>query len=387
LNKKDGFMNLRTSRILLAIALAAVGQTVLGQTNQRFITPVAATFAGGGGCADPGCTDCASGGCASRGLLGAAPDCATQGGCGVEACCCNGLSYNFAVYGEFLYLRARDAEVAYAVEVNNAVAPPAIPLPVQAIGVVDPDYEPAFRFGMIYALDCTSSIDVKYTMFESDGYHRTDLVTAGNEIQSLLTHPSTAQAAQGGLFADAQHDISFNLIDVDYRQVISKSCCHETTFLIGVRYGDMEQNLKSNLPILGNETVDTDIDFYGAGLRMGLEYQRHMSRGLSAYGKLHGSLLAGDWRADYDQGSNFDASVVDTAWQAGRITPVLDLEVGMGWTSCDGCWHFAAGYTYSAWYNGLNTDEWVDSVRSNNYADMDSNITFDGLTSRVEMRF
>ncbi len=45
-----------------------------------------------------------------------AVDCG-QKSCGhVGECCCN--PYNFRVYGEFLYLRARDAEVCYAVELR-----------------------------------------------------------------------------------------------------------------------------------------------------------------------------------------------------------------------------------------------------------------------------
>jgi hypothetical protein len=316
----------------------------------------------------------------------AQPGCSSVG-CDSSGCGCQGLCFGWSVYGEFLYLRARNAEVVFAVETNNAVAPPAVPIPVEPLGIVDPDFEPAFRFGVTYNLDRCSSVTLQYTMFESDTFNRINLVTGGFEIQSLLTHPSTTQAAQGGVYSDAKYDISFNLIDMDYRQLIRYNCNRSTTFLVGIRYADMEQELFSNLPIGGNETVDTDIDFYGAGLRMGLEHERNLFRGLSAYGKLHGSLLAGEWTADYDQGNNFDASVVDTTWKAGRLTPVLDFEVGMGWTSKCGFWRLNAGYIYSAWFNGVNTNDWIDAVRKNNFVDLSSNITFDGLTARLETRF
>ncbi|MEO2009154.1 MAG: Lpg1974 family pore-forming outer membrane protein [Pirellulaceae bacterium] len=308
-------------------------------------------------------------------------------GCDSAGCGCQGSCYKWSIFGDLLYLRARNAEVAFAVETNNAVAPPAVPIPVQPIGIVDPDYEPAFRFGVTHNLDNFNSVTVQYTMFESDTFNRINLVTSGFQIQSLLTHPATAQAAQGGVYADARQDISYDLIEADYRKLIRSNCNRTTHFLVGVRYANMEQQLLSNLPIAGNETVDTDIDFYGIGLRMGLEHTTNLSRGFSAFGKLHGSLLVGEWRADYDQGSNFDASVVDTAWRAGRITPVVDLEVGLGWTSKCGFWHANAGYVYSGWYNALNTNDWIDAVRRNNYTDLGSNITFDGITVRLETRF
>lgn len=343
------------------------------------------TAPGGAGCTGAGCTalgcagGCGAGGCVSSG-------CQFGGSCCGRSCG-QAMGYEWAFFGEFMYLRARDAEVAFAVETNSAVAPPAIPIPTQPLGIVDQDFQPAFRGGVSVSLDYCSSLTAQYTMFESDTFNRVDLITTGNEIQNLLTHPTTAQAAQGGLYSDARYTISYDLIDVDYRKIVSSSCCHQTHLLIGARYGSMEQQLLSNLPILGTETVDTDIDFIGAGVRFGLEHERQLKRGFLAYGKLHGSLLAGEWTADYDQGSNFDASIVDTHWSAGRVTPVVDLEVGVGWTAKSGFWRFNAGYLYSAWFNSVATDDWVDSVRRHNFVDPNSTITFDGLTARVETRF
>src|SRR5690606_31763358 len=111
--------------------------------------------------------------------------------------------------------------------------------------------------------------------------------------------------------------------------------------------------------INGQATVSTDVDFDGLGIRLGLEGERYTRRGFMAYAKSHGSLVAGEFRANYQQGNAFDASVVDTDWEAGRIVPMLDLETGIGWTSANGYWRFSAGYVYSAWYNVVKTDEWI----------------------------
>jgi hypothetical protein len=254
--------------------------------------------------------------------------------------------------------------------------------------MVDPDFQPAFRGGFTTVLDPCSSLSIQYTMFESDTSSQVGPAPFGFGVQGLLFHPQTGQAAATGVGpATAVYNISFDAVDLDYRQLISRSCNHKVNFLIGLRYASMEQQLLHSLPVLGQDTVDTDIDFEGVGARLGLEYDRNLQRGLSVYGRLHGSLLAGEWTADYDQGQNFDGSVVDTSWKAGRITPVVDLELGMGWTSQSGFWTFQAGYVYSAWFNGINTDNWIKAVQSNDFVDIGDQITFDGLTARVETRF
>jgi hypothetical protein len=322
-------------------------------------------YAHGGAC-DQGCSKCQDGCCPGGGW-------------------CHRLSF----FADFLYLRARDSEVAYAVEVNSVVAPPAVPVQVGPVGVADHDYEPSWRAGVTYVLDTYSSITAQYTMFEGDTYSRTDRTSGiiGSEVVGLVFHPGTAEASDGGIFSDARYNISYDAIDFDYRELISYDCFHETNFLLGTRYVELEQRLNMQLPINGNETVATDIDFYGAGARMGLESVRYSRRGLFGYGKGHGSLLVGEFRADYDQGDTFDASVVDTAWRAGRMVPVLDLELGLGWTSSNGYWRFSAGYLYSAWFNVVKTDEFIDAVQANNFTGLSDTMTFDGFVARVESRF
>ena len=92
------------------------------------------------GCGQPGCTQCA---CSSE--------------------CWN---HCVAVFGEFLYLRPRNAEVAYGVPIGlDSVAP------MGRLGVVDQDYNPGFRFGASYVLDGCSSVTTQFTYFETD---RTD---------------------------------------------------------------------------------------------------------------------------------------------------------------------------------------------------------------------
>ncbi len=325
--------------------------------------------------------------------LGDCAECGKQDGhchaCNSDCCPGGGWCYDFAIFADFLFLRARDSEVAYAVEVNSATAPPTVPVQVGRVGVADMDYQPAWRGGITSVLDEYSSMTLQYTMFEANTNSRTDLASGviGAEMQGLLFHPNTVAASTGGTYADAAYNMSYDLIDLDYRELVSYGCFHETNFLVGARYANLEQQFLTNLVTSGAHSVSTDIDFDGVGARLGLETLRYSRRGLNAYCRGYGSLLVGDFSATYDQRNTFDQSVVATAWKAGRMVPILDLEMGLGWTSASGYWRFSAGYLYSAWFNTVTTDEFIKSVQSNNFVGLDDGITFDGLVARIESRF
>ncbi|MHB8957565.1 MAG: Lpg1974 family pore-forming outer membrane protein [Pirellulaceae bacterium] len=299
-----------------------------------------------------------------------------QAGCSQCACSNECWYHRVAVFGELLYLQARNAEVTYGMSVN-----PDNTLQAGRLGVVEQDYDPGFRFGFGYVLDGCSSLTAQYTHFETA---RTDLLDpAGtNVVNSLVTYPGQRSFPS----AQASHDIEFQFLDVDYRRVLSCADDHNVAFLVGVRAGQYEQEFSADFLSTPGESVDTEIDFYGAGLRLGLEGERYSgSRRWLVYGKTYGNFVAGDFTADYRQSS--DALPVDTTWKAGRIVSMLDLEVGAGWQSRCGTWRITGGYMISAWFNTVKTDEWIDAVQSDNYVGLSDSISFDGLVVRCEGRF
>ncbi len=320
-----------------------------------------------------GCQDSGEGACNQCNACG-----------GVASCWCHSVS----VWGEYLYLRPRNAEVAYGVPINGAIIPPPVnPIQIGRVGMVDPDFSSGIRFGVSYVLDGCSSITAQYTWFES----RTDdqvSTEAPFVIRSLVSHPGTLTAAQDFLTARASQQIRFDWFDVDYRTVLD--CCDNrlVTFLVGARMGQFNQDFVADYLNTGTETVETEIDFYGAGLRVGLEGERYSnSRRWLVYGKTAASLVAGEFTADYRQGQSFDPMVVDTTWKAGRVLPMLDLELGAGWQSRCGTWRITGGYAYNAWFNAVKTDEWVKSVQSNNFVGLSDGMSFDGVVLRCEGRF
>lgn len=348
------------------------GQTYLMVPNKEPVQP--ASFGGGTNCEAPaGCT---------------------SGDCGKTDCCDDcfeGWCHRFYAYGGFMYLRARDSEVAYAVNINGALTQGGSAVQVSPVAVLDQDYQPGFFVGFGMVLDECSSIGVNYMQFESS---TNSSITANPTLQlpavtrSLVVHPGTLNAAADGLYADGKYDINFNIADIEYRGLIDGDCDFKFNYLVGIRLAQSEQQLTSNFDtILGRQTVSTDLDFYGAGIKLGLEYERMWKRGFMVYGKTYASFVPGEFQADYDQTSAFDPSVVDTGWRAGRLVTMLDLEVGGGWVSCCGNYRLTAGYVISAWLNTVQTDEWIHAVQTNNYIDMSSMTSFDGLTARFEARF
>jgi hypothetical protein len=319
-------------------------------------------------------------------------------GCGhVGNCGCN--PYAFRVYGEFLYLRARDSEVCYAVETNSNLAPPgqpfpSVPIQVSPIAVLDQDYSPGFRLGFGVGLDERSELGASYTWFDTSIDHSITRGNDMNQITPMVLHPATFDAITGTVEAAGYHDLRMDVIDIDYRGYLVQSCTSSLDYVIGARWGRLEQNFGArftdDLSFASNAAeVATDIDFTGAGLKLGLEAERfYCAVPLKLYAKGMTSLMAGEFDATYQQTvQNNSGYGVNTGWKAGRIVPTFDLEIGGGFYMPQGRLQATIGYVFSAWANVVKTEDWIHSVQTNDFRDMGDTITFDGLVARVEGRF
>ncbi len=319
---------------------------------------------------------------------GAGPACTPA--CGIPCDdCFVGWSHRYYAYGGLMYLRSRDSEVAYAVGSNSAVG---VPVQVTPVSVADFDYQPGFFVGFGMTLDECSSIGVNYMQFEASTVDSTSLTPrpgAPIVLNSLVVHPNTLNVGETGLNADARYDIRFNILDAEYRGLIDGDCNFKFNYLVGLRIAQSEQQLVSTFSTnaQNNHVVQTDLDFYGAGIKLGLEYERVSQRGFLVYGRTNVSFVPGEFRADYDQTSVIGGRLVDTAWKAGRLVTMADIEIGTGWESACGTWRLTAGYNIQAWFNTVQTDEWIHGVRTNNFIDMSSMQSFDGLMARVEARY
>lgn len=320
--------------------------------------------------------------CGGKGCGGGCDSC-SKGGKGK-----GGAGHAWEFYGEFLYLRARDAEIAYAVPFDGPVVPNNTRIQVGPVGVLDMDFQPSFRVGFAKNLDDCTRVSAEYTMYESGTSDPT--LRGANPmwvVHSLVSHPSTATAAQDFIQANGQYDISMDIIDVDFRKLFYNDCDLKIGWVLGVRAAQQEQQMQVDFAGSGTETVTTDIDFNGVGVKFGIDGEARLGGQWLAYANFSGSLLPGMFSADFDQSQSYDPVVVDTNWEAGRIVTIWDLELGISRVSRCGNYRWNAGYMFSAWTNTLQTDEWIESVHTNNFIDMDSTMTFDGLVARFEARY
>lgn len=310
---------------------------------------------------------------------------------GCDGCYCQ----KWFAFGEFLYLRARNSEVAWAVPINDAQSGPTYFDPVfqrGTVAVADLDAQPGFRFGVGRFLDECSYIGVTYTQFDGNTNSVSSAVAPADNLRSLVSHPRAFNAASDYLDGRATYDIQFKNLDLDYHSLIAWCCDYQVGYTIGARYAELQQSFRADFTANGNEFVQTNVDFYGAGLKIGLDGERYgYNRNLFVYGKTFLSLLGGENKADYVNDSTVAPARTNTAWKAGKIVTMYDLELGAGWQNCNGNFRLSAGYMYSMYYNVVRTNEWINAVQHNNFADPSDNfngmMSFDGFVTRVEARW
>ena len=137
----------------------------------------------------------------------------------------------------------------------------------------------------------------------------------------------------------------------------------------------------------GTTFVATDINFDGAGIRLGLEGERRLLRcsGLSVYSKGHINALAGQFNCDYLQFNQFNGVEAVVGWSDDRVITISELEVGLGWTNCRGNVKVSLGYYFAIWDNVVTTPEWINAAQNVSFIDVnnddDDNLAFDGLVA------
>ncbi len=206
-----------------------------------------------------------------------------------------------------------------------------------------------------------------------------------------MIHPSTATTGAASLEANATQLANFQFADLMVRRVYRSSDCGVINWNAGLRYGNLEQGLSANQTVsvaTGLTNVTTDIDFNGFGIIGGLDGARHSTHtGFLVYGRALGSLLAGNWQADYRQSNQFGGGVIANRYDDYRVTPVVDTELGVGWQSCGGGLRVTTGYLFSTWFNAVTNRDYIQSVRSGDMLNLDDNLTFSGLSLRTDLRF
>jgi hypothetical protein len=287
---------------------------------------------------------------------------------------------------DFLYLSPKGVDVPFAQPRNSATL---FSVPVGRVGVASPDYQPGYRVGMAFELDPTATLECTYS-HQENGKHSSIVAPPGAFIQSLLTFPNTPNVASDSHAASADYKIDFHLADVDFTDCLfsGKNGC--IRYLLGGRFAHLGQKFDADYTIDGSTVVTTDVKFDGGGPRAGLEGERHFGHFL-VYAKGVGNLLAGRFRASFDQRNALVGEQANTSLKSDRVVPILEMELGLGWASPNGKVRVTGGYYVSGWFNTVTTPDWIQSVNATNFTTNGNNLrdslTFDGLAARLEFRF
>lgn len=320
-------------------------------------------------------------------VKGGGKGCQSCGGKGGKCCSPLGWDPGWAFHGEFLYWRARDSEVAWGEEINSNGFNP--PIQVSPIAVADMDYQPGWRAGFSRIMNECTRINVEYTMWESGSSDAIQRQNLNNVISSrLVSHPGVATGATDHINATAQYDTALDMVDVELQRAYYYDSDVQLSWLMGVRAVTHEAQFNASYFGQVSRTVDTDIDFNGVGPRFGLDAEYALSCQWLTYGSMFGSIIPGTFATTYTQVETpGPATTVNTAWKAGRVITMWDLELGVARVSRCKNYRVNVGYTLSAWTNMVQTDEWIQGVQTNNFIGMDSTSTLDGLVVRAEARF
>lgn len=295
-------------------------------------------------------------------------------------------AHETGLFGAFLYLNVKGADLPYATHVDGTTT---TALPLAAPNSLMPDYEPGFRVGFDYAFNTNSSLRASYTFYESSTSDSVTLPGGTGFLRPELVHPNTLTVASDRLMASADYNIDFQMVDLDYRAVWCRGHSHVVNYSLGLRYGNLSQNLRAIYTNADSISVESEIDFNGVGPRIGLDFERRLGCSqLSVYGNAFATFLAGQFTADYLQQNLTSAQTQATAGlEDNRFVTQLELELGLGWQSRSRKFRVHSGYMLGGWFNTVTTPGLINGIQSGNTEGISDTLTYDGLSIRAEYRF
>ena len=325
----------------------------------------------------------------TNGIMGwnkcGATSCTSQDKCAAGPCCpSDDLCYT--LWGDVLFLSARDVGFGYA---QHVAGTPADFTPFAPQNMVDPDYQVGFRVGGAYETDRYTRFSAQYWYFRSDTNDAIDLPGGTGFLIPLVAHPNTTTVDTDFLSASGRLEIDFDIVDVNFEQSLCNTCDSSVDVVVGFRYAHLDQNFQGDFLVDGFTTVRSSTEFHGFGPRAGLKLHRDVGCGWNVYGEGFFDILAGQFQSDYSQDNTMVGNLARSGFEDDRLVPQLEAELGVGWENACGNFSIRAGYYMGAWFNTVTTAEFIEGVQATSFSDdtIDETMTFDGLTARMLFKF
>jgi len=212
---------------------------------------------------------------------------------------------------------------------------------------------------------------VTYSYLTADG---DDSVTdTGGEIRQTLSH---ANNNLGDPDEQAQSDIEFDYHVVDlvasYGVRFGQTKSLDVTFFGGVRIASIEQHLNTRYTNSLASPADqleviSNLDYFGAGPRIGIAASREIGWGLSVFGKVGYSLLVGTMEqtlTENELGSSPTSYVNINRELDTHTTQVLDILAGIRYVRQMAAYRINAviGWQFERWTDLVNHQPFHDDV-------------------------
>jgi hypothetical protein len=289
----------------------------------------------------------------------------------------SGSCGKFFAVGEYLLLQPRRTDLDFVI-----ISPSASAFPQGSIESVDWHSNSGFRVGGGYQLPDHWEIGAYYTYLWTDS-SRSFTAPPGSTLYPTLTQPIIPLGSVNDAVATAS--LQYELFDVEIGQRFEPNASTSICIGGGGRFAWIDQNLQAaytgGTTVL--TTVNSPINFYGAGLRFGAEGDWKVYHGLGLYGRMFGSLLDGDFRTSYVEIANGGAAgLSDVSDRIRKIVPVTELGIGVYWQWEN--WRAQVGYEMANWFGMVDSPDFVSDV-TNKLTYRTGDLSLDGL--RVVLQF
>jgi Legionella pneumophila major outer membrane protein precursor len=301
---------------------------------------------------------------------------------------CKPKKCHFMIFGDFLYWTVHGADVPFAQAFDGI--DPINSVPRGPVGVASPRFQPGVRVGGGASISENAWVVATFTYFRTD---RDASLSApnGDVLHNFLVFPNTTSSAVDSLTSAISYRIELYMGDLDYKCAFVNNSCLVMNWVAGVRYAHLDQNLVNTFQVTGSTTVDSHIDFDGVGPRVGIEGQYQMGCGIYGYGQGILNVLFGQYRGNTTEQNVFTGLVGQTSVTANRAIPVLEMELGLGWLSHNGCVRLSGGYYVGSWFNTMTMTSLSSGIGGVNFTTNGNNfrdtMVFDGFVLRAEFRF
>jgi hypothetical protein len=317
----------------------------------------------------------------------------------VEICCppaCGRLS----VTADYLYWRAHEDGLAYALTGLGTVGPPAIPPTEQGeVADIDEEWNSGYRVGVNYLFPCLCwDLALNYTHIDCDSSDRTDVPGTGaaSSLWVVFGPPATGSATLAPI-ATADWNLHFQTFDLE----IGRSFCWGNSFIFRT-FGGIETIWTKDRydiaylspPDAFAQFIHHKQNFCGTGPRIGLNNLWNVFKCLGLFADGSFSLVYGHYEVTREDTLSIPAGTstpVNTRYSFHSLRPVFDFKVGvMAETRFFNCLrtYVKVAYETLLFLNHNQFLKFYDAGASKGvFNNINSNLFFHGLTVSAGIGF